>query len=56
MATRSRKKSGIMTIVLAALGGFVGGVVLSDKVKPMLSKIPMLGKMFGSASENGNLK
>lgn len=48
MATRSRKKSATMTIVLAALGGFVGGVFLSDKVKPMLAKIPMIGKFFGS--------
>lgn len=32
-------------IVLLAVG-FVGGTLLGDKIKPMLAKLPVVGKFF----------
>jgi Na+/serine symporter len=40
-------KSPIVMIIL----GMVAGVALSDHIKPMLSKVPLIGGLFNSTSK-----
>lgn len=37
---------GLIPVVLITLGAFVLGVFMSDKAKPMMAKIPVLGGML----------
>jgi hypothetical protein len=54
MAIRKKKGMSTMFKFLIPVALLVVGVIFSDKIKPMLSKIPLIGKMIDPSTPDSS--